>query len=171
MAWTAAARAKALEARRRKADVYRRFGIRADAVYPDNPGGRWLKWERKLVKRGIHPHGANTFTVSKARLPAKLVVKLPGESGEHNRIKKGNRRVTELAAAIKSKGRILEPIHIGVDYKGKATIFEGNHRARAAMRLHMKSVPVYVTYFAGGETRRGPVSVKTLQYYSKQRRK
>jgi hypothetical protein len=172
MAWSDAARAAALEVRRRN-----------KTFKQDNPGGSWLRgqmWRaarqfRAAQGRGLGlVAGATTATVE-TRLPAKLLTRLPGIMGEHLKIHPGDAKVASMAevirkrGAIKFKGRVYKPF-INVNYRGQAFINEGNHRVRAYAAAGKKSVPVQISYFAGGELRRGPASLVTIAKYNSRRR-
>lgn len=81
--------------------------------------------------------------------PAELI-DLPGARGEHETI--------DAEVVARAKERLAaegfdpdQPIIVRVAQDGTATIWEGNHRLRAAQELGLESVPIYVFYEGGSE--------------------
>ena len=142
-----------------KGQKYKRF-------YSDNPRGKWLESERKwAAKSDVHASGSVTAGFHRVDLPTEMVASLKGERGEHKKIKQGDERVTTIADSMKEKGYDLNddsPVFVTVDYQGNAKINEGNHRARAAIEAGLKTIPVEVRYFAGGELAEGKWSPSSL---------
>jgi len=121
--------------------------------------------------------GDTTAVLRTVKLPTKLLVQLPGQHGEHLAIKKDDAKVASMAEVIRKRGGILGPTgkpyrpFVNVDYKGRASMNEGNHRVRAYFAAGKKSVPVEIAYFAGGEKRKGPASLVTVIKYNTPKRK
>lgn len=122
--------------------------------FKDNPGGSWLENERAIAKRsklgGAVTAGFHEFV----QIPTKMLKGLRGLQGEHNIRKIDDPDVQKLMKAIKAEG-IYSPIFINVQYDGEPMINEGNRRAMIALALGMKTVPVEIKYFAGGELESG----------------
>ena len=171
MTWSDAARAAALEARRRHKSLH---------AYDSNPQGRWLKEEmrraaKELHRKGFPLAGAETFSLV-AKLPTKLLVQLPGRNNEHKFIKRDDAKVKSMAEFIKKNGSIkgdsgkFYAPFVQINYRGQAFINEGNHRVRAYAAAGRKDIPVQIQYHAGGELRRGPVSLVTVMKYNRKRK-
>lgn len=79
---------------------------------------------------------------------------MPGEMREHLHMYRGEsqRKIARLAESMRTNGfDPNEPIFVVVKQNGKATIFEGNHRTRAAVDAGITRVPVTVRYHGGSE--------------------
>ncbi len=125
-------------------------------VRGDNPGGEWLKHERKRA-RDAGAFGANTQTIKNINLSTGELVEIPGYNNEQDHIRQDN--VDELADSMKKAGGYSGPaIVVGVNYAGVPTITEGNHRVRAAIQAGIKDIPVEIHYHAGGERESGSMS-------------
>jgi len=130
----------------------------------DNPGGDWLIHEqdraRELVSKGYRS-GSVTARFYGVTVPVSELLKLKGMTGEHLRLDFENIKVKELAESIKKEGLQQLPF-VNVEYNGDAKINEGNHRIRAAHLAGLKTIPIEIAYFAGGERADGPMSLKRL---------
>jgi len=130
----------------------------------DNPGGRWLEDEvaraTKLDKFEGLRHGSVTANI-KTEMSVDDLLPVRGMRGEQGRIRKAN--VDKLTKSIKEKGFDPDaPIFVNVGHDGTSLINEGNHRVRAAKAAGLKTVPVEISYFAGGEEAAGRFSKKSL---------
>ncbi|MCP4493229.1 MAG: ParB N-terminal domain-containing protein [Gammaproteobacteria bacterium] len=129
----------------------------------NNPGGDWLSFEQKKAKKndkeeGLR-HGSVTLAVREVELPIDDVLAIKGMEGEHKRIKASNEKVWKYAKNMKENG--FDPkkaVFINVGYDGTTLINEGNHRVRAAKEAGLKTIPVEISYYAGGELAEGQLS-------------
>jgi hypothetical protein len=129
----------------------------------DNPGGVWLESERKRAEdRGTL--GALTAQILDVLVPVDILIQIEGTMGEHLRIDEDDERVRELSESIKSEG-LTSPPFISVDMHGDAKVREGNHRIRAAKLIGLKSIPVQIGYYCGGEDEDGILSVDRVKSF------
>jgi hypothetical protein len=140
---------------------------KAKKVIIDNPGGQWLKNEVAMAESGKWS-GSVTARVEEVYVPIDILLSTEGRLGEHNKIKKNDRRVYELAANIKMQGLNSLPF-VNVEHDGTANINEGNHRIRAAKLLGIRRILVEISYFAGGERKQGNYSFEKLSEYAQNR--
>jgi len=118
--------------------------------FTDNPGGGWLEHERERAKKSKLGGAVTAGFHEKFQIPTKMLQGLRGMQGEHKIRKITDPDVQKLMKAIKTEG-IYSPIFINVEWDGEAMINEGNRRAMIARTLGMKTVPIELRYFAGGE--------------------
>lgn len=91
-------------------------------------------------------------------VPASILLGLPGECGEHEVFAKsrfGSKTESEfraLAESLASGWRENAPILVCVEADGRATIYEGNHRLRAAEFAGIEAF-VEVRYFGNSQER------------------
>jgi hypothetical protein len=134
--------------------------------FVDNPGGEWLEHDRERAK-GSKMGGSVTGGFHETmQIPTKFTKNLRGLQGEHNIRKITDPDVQKLMKAIKAEG-IYEPIFINVHWDGEAWINEGNRRAMIARALGMKTIPVNIRYFAGGERVDGPWHPDSITKFGK----
>lgn len=130
-------------------------------IIRDNPGGVWLESEKKRAEdKGAL--GALTAKILDVLVPIDVLMEIEGASGEHLRIDEEDERVIELANSIKSEG-LTNPPFIAVDMHGGAKVREGNHRIRAAKLVGLKSIPVEIGYYCGGEDEDGVLSLDRIK--------
>lgn len=116
----------------------------------DNPWGEWLEHERaRAAKSRLKTAGAVT-AYWRGEIAISDVIDIPGYSGEEKRI--DWIKVGRLADSIRKHGyREDAPVTFHVVYDGRAYVYDGNHRLRAAKEAGIESVPAEISYFAGGE--------------------
>ena len=141
-------------------------------VILDNPGGSWLEEQRKKAKakdeRTGFRHGSVTAKINRIELPIDSVVFLRGMEGEDVRLDhlqdfQDTRTIMKIRRSISENGYLPDKaIFINVGYDGTALINEGNHRVRAAKLAGLKTIPVEIAYFAGGESVNGPLSLDSI---------
>lgn len=118
----------------------------------DNPGGDWLKYQRKNAAESRSPvSGAVTaYTRKPIMLNPKKVRALPGHNAE--RRVPGDMQYDALRPSVEEHGLYEKsPILIGVNYKGEPYIIEGNTRTAVADDLGLPELPAEIRWFAGGE--------------------
>jgi hypothetical protein len=117
--------------------------------WDDNPGNsQWLAENPTTLTAGYN---------TDIPMPSKWVASLPGLMGEETRIKDGDETVVKIAANMKSNGYdATNPITVEIDKNGTPRIFEGNHRARAAVVAGIENVPTSFRFLGGGETKFHP---------------
>jgi len=139
-------------------------------VRTDNPGGEWLKHERRRAEENVAKgysklSGAVTGSLKRPIEldPQKLAV-IPGAVGE--RRVPGEYQYDRLRPLIEAEGfRQDKPILIGINHRGEPYISEGNTRAAVARDLGIDRIPAEVRYFAGGEGVEGPMMPELLEKY------
>ena len=140
----------------------KRYGL-----FIDNPQGSWLEREKLHAKdRYLEGHKwSGSVTAGSFRLPMETdsLLDVKGGSGEETRINTpvSRERIEQIKKSIKKEG-FKGSINIWVNYKGESSIAEGNHRLRAVKELGLKTIPVQLTYMAGGETAQGRFNLKEL---------
>jgi hypothetical protein len=118
----------------------------------DNPGGDWLKYQRKNASESRNPvSGAVTaYTRKPVMLDPKKVRKIQGHNNE--RRVPGDMQYDALRPSVEKQGLYPDsPILIGVNYRGDPYIIEGNTRTAVADDLGLSELPAEVRWFAGGE--------------------
>jgi hypothetical protein len=136
----------------------------------DNPGGEWLKHERRRADERVHSgdtkvSGAVTGYLKKPIEldPSKLEV-IPGAMNE--RRVPGEAQYDRLRPLIEAEGfRQDSPILVGINHLGDPYIIEGNTRAAVARDLGIDRIPAEVRYFAGGEQVGGRMEPSLLEHY------
>lgn len=139
-------------------------------VRTDNPGGDWLKYERRRADERIREGGTKVSGAVTGYLkkpieldPRKLEV-IPGAMNE--RRVPGESQYDRLRPMIEAEGfRQDSPILVGINHLGDPYIIEGNTRAAVARDLGIDRIPAEVRYFAGGEGVEGPMMPELLQKY------
>jgi hypothetical protein len=128
----------------------------------DVPNEEWLQQqidyaiERGRNRNGVPYMGKGTAYVKNIQLPVSILKRLPGMSNEQNNIRKDDLRA--IMKIMKDTGKLpltrggeeYKPF-INVAYNGEAWVNEGNHRIMAAAALGLKSLPVELRYYDGGE--------------------
>ena len=100
-----------------------------------------------------HP-GRPTASITKAvECPVGWLNKLPGLRGEHKALDFNMPKIKKMAdECVKDeKWRNEHPITLGVQYDGKITIDDGNHRAKAAKLAKLRTYPCVFKFYGGGE--------------------
>lgn len=136
--------------------------------YQDNPVVKWGDTESTRKWLESNPRTV-TAEYSGIRIDPKLLLDIPGEMGEHTRIEKS--KVSKLAQSMKEKGFTGEdrPL-IMVEKDGAATMWEGNHRVRAAVEAGLDDIPIDVRYAGGSEMLPGvfdPHQLRVKEYHRK----
>lgn len=139
-------------------------------VRTDNPGGDWLKHERRRADERIRSGGTKVSGAVTGYLkkpieldPRKLEV-IPGAMDE--RRVPGESQYDRLRPLIEAEGfRQDSPILVGVNHLGEPYIIEGNTRAAVARDLGIDRIPAEVRYFAGGEQVGGRMEPGLLEHY------
>ena len=128
---------------------------------------RWLKDESG-------PWGANTYWYDRPypQLEVAKLLTLPGQKGEHRHFgvadspeqgRFSRAYLDDLAASMRTEGFLPDrAIQVFTWADGHATIYEGNHRLRAAERADLPTIPVDWRYVAGAE--RLPTAVHAADY-------
>ena len=119
-------------------------------------------WQDNPVVRGYRgaeewlEQNPSTITArySKIEMPATSLLALPGKSGEHLR-EPHQPAIDRWRSHIREHGTLLEPVQIEVDHEGRATVWEGNHRIKAAALEGLETIPTEVAYLGGSELLRG----------------
>jgi hypothetical protein len=139
-------------------------------VRTDNPGGEWLKHERRRADERVRSGGTKVSGAVTGYLkkpieldPRKLEV-IPGARNE--RRVPGEFQYDALRPLIEAEGfRQDSPILVGINHLGDPYIIEGNTRASVARDLGIDRIPAEVRYFAGGEGVEGPMMPSRLEEY------
>lgn len=97
-----------------------------------------------------NPHTPTAWFNEDVPMDPKKVSTLPGLRGEEKRIDPA--KVAKLAESMRAKGWDGFPIQLEVDRHGRLGIYEGNHRARAAVEAGLDKIPARVNWLGGGET-------------------
>ena len=135
-------------------------------VRTDNPGGEWLKSQRRRAEESRRPVSGAVTGYLKRPIeldPQKLAV-IPGASGE--RRVPGDPQYDNLRPLVEAEGLYKDsPILVGINHRGEPYIVEGNTRAAVARDLGIDRIPAEVRYFAGGEGVEGPMMPELLEKY------
>jgi len=139
-------------------------------VRTDNPGGDWLKHERRRADERVRSGGtkvSGAVTASTRKPieldPRKLEV-IPGAMDE--RRVPGESQYDALRPLIEAEGfRQDRPVLVGINHLGEPYIIEGNTRAAVARDLGIDRIPAEVRYFGGGESIEGPMTPELLEKY------
>ena len=121
------------------------------SLYQDNPE----LWENNPIKNyGADHPGSITASFNNLWLDPRFLATIPGQRGEEKRIEP--ERVKTLAESMEKQGFLqgYNPL-VCVESDGHATVWEGNHRIRAAVKAGLKAIPVDIRYFGSGELRQG----------------
>lgn len=135
-------------------------------IWSDNPGGSWERHEQnradERMKEGRKVSGSPTAGFT-GRLLSLRVASLPGMMDEHlSPDLLTDHKSQDITASIQSDG-VQSPVFINVNHRGEAFINEGNHRAKLARLHNQRTVPVTVSYFAGGENAPGPWNLDDMR--------
>jgi len=132
------------------------------------------KWLREYVEREYSPRDITYRYDDRpfAELDIERLLTLPGARGEHKHFDgsstKGRfseARLDELAQSIRTEGfRPDEYIMVIVEADGRAQLWEGNHRLRAAKRAGLATIPVEWQFSGGSE--RLPSVPHPADYYT-----
>lgn len=129
----------------------------------DNPGGSWLQdhvEDAQDARKKGRVTGAITASFRDISLPVGILAGIEGQKGEQNYLGDADhqKRIAALAESLKKNGFDPEAtIAIDVEFDGRTTVYEGNHRIQAAKLAGLDRIPVEVRYLAGGETQAGPL--------------
>ena len=138
--------------------------LRGASFWSDNPGGGWLSKEQdkaRTERDDGYVSGSTTAGFKTVLLPVDAILSLPGQRGEESKLDSGqsDADIDAIAESMRASGYDKsEPIAVDVEFDGRTTIYEGNHRIRAAKRAGLTHVPVEIRYIAGGELVESPVS-------------
>ena len=136
--------------------------------WTDNPGGEWLKHEqkraRKAKKEGRSAAGTVTAGTSNAPILVKDLLTLPGQQGEHDYMhtELAQDKIDKYAKSMEKEGYKGYGVMVWVDIDGRATMAEGNHRVRAALRAKIERIPVEFKWWNGSENGSGPWSADNV---------
>lgn len=128
--------------------------------HPDQPDIKRWKIDNPAAERPDDPHAQEwlrdnptTITASyRGKADVKDLLTLPGARDEHQKITADSERVQKLAANMRENGYDPKaPITVQVMNDGRALLWEGNHRTRAAAAAGLDIVPVEVRYEGGSE--------------------
>ncbi len=123
--------------------------------FSDNPGGEWLVHEQNRAKKSKFGGAVTAGFHDAFQVPTKLTKGMEGLEDEHLTRNLSQDDVKKLRAAVKDEG-IYSAIFINVQWDGKPMINEGNRRALVARDLGLKTIPIELKYYAGGELVDGP---------------
>lgn len=136
----------------------------------DIPNEKWLAGKVEDAVEG----GTNSFGVPRrmgsttgyfgkpVEVPVDLLAKLPGERGEQSNVRKDS-----LDYIRKNWDKVSkEPPYIEVDPFGKAWVSEGNHRIMVAKEKGLKTLPVDIRYFSGGQRKAGELAPEKILEYN-----
>ena len=136
----------------------------------DIPNEKWLAGK---VEDAVES-GTNSFGVPRrmgsttgyfgkpVEVPVDLLAKLPGERGEQSNVRKDS-----LDYIRKNWDKVSkEPPYIEVDPFGKAWVSEGNHRIMVAKEKGLKTLPVDIRYFSGGQRNAGELAPEKILEYN-----
>ncbi len=145
----------------------------------DNPGGEWLQHKIKQAEKTAARHDGNSYAKffsgsvtgslnNIIALPVNLLNKIEGANDEHlYRNNKGGEKFERLNKDLQKKGaeKIYKdsPILVGVNHKGVPYILEGNHRVSVALANGIKTIPVEVKYWNGGEGVQGVLTPEIVK--------
>ena len=135
-------------------------------VLTDNPGGEWLKHQRRLSDESrMKVSGAVTGYLKRPiELDPQKLAAIPGTIGE--RRVPGDPQYDNLRPLVEREGLYPDsPIVVGINHRGEPYIVEGNTRTAVARDLGLRAVPAEVRYFAGGEDVEGPMLPELLEKY------
>lgn len=127
----------------------------SDDAEPRDSHGRWTGggyWSDNPGKPKWLAENLNTPTAGyrRATVPAAQLAALPGKMGEQDTFDPD--KVAKLADSIRKNGfNADEAVFVIVEHDGHPFIYEGNHRARAALAAGVQNVPVEVRYLGGSE--------------------
>jgi hypothetical protein len=136
----------------------------------DIPNEKWLAGKLEDAVSG----GTNSFGVPRrmgsttgyfgkpVEVPVDVLAKLPGERGEQSNVRKESMDYIRKNWAEVSK----QPPYIEVDPFGKAWVSEGNHRIMVAKELGLKTLPVEIRYFSGGQRKAGELAPEKILEYN-----
>ena len=138
-------------------------------IHEDLGNPRWLSWEQKLAEdNGPYPSGADTGDVRISNFPLAELVKLPGRENEHRLANfETDDKTLDLLASFKAGEPIKSPVFVTVNYKGQAWISEGNHRVHVGHKFGLKTTPVLIRYFAGGQNAPGQFNIERFRTLKK----
>lgn len=131
-------------------------------LYVDVPNEEWLQSQIDYaIKKGRNRWGVPymgkitaSYRSAPVDVPVSVLEKIPGQRDEQN-----NRREESLDYIRKNWDAVSkEPPYIEVAYNGEAWVSEGNHRIMVAAEKGIKSLPVEIRYFDGGERKAGPLA-------------
>ena len=114
--------------------------------------------------KGWEAGSRDVTRVSTGMIDPREVVELPGESNEqtlfllqeHGRM--NNEEWKELVDSIKNKGLEYRPL-IMVSKEGKPSIYEGNHRIRAAIEAGVEKIPIEIRYLGNSQRTHGLIPI------------
>lgn len=149
-------------------------------VISDIPNQSWLEEQVNYAKEkgknrwGVPYMGKITgHFAGKVEVPVSILSKLRGQRGEQDNVRDDS--IQYLTEKMKQTGSL--PIsdvtgnphvpYIEVAYDGSAWVNEGNHRIMVAKSLGMKTLPVEIRYFDGGERADGILSPSNIKGFAK----
>jgi hypothetical protein len=136
----------------------------------DIPNEKWLAGKVEDAVSG----GTNSFGVPRrmgsttgyfgkpVEVPVEVLAKLPGERGEQGNVRKDSLDYIRKNWDTVSK----EAPYIEVDPFGKAWVSEGNHRIMVAKEKGLKTLPVEIRYFSGGQRNAGELAPEKILEYN-----
>ena len=128
----------------------------ADTYWQTNP---LIEWSNRpdSAEEYIRTHPRSpTAGYKKIYLDPKALKTIPGDSGEHIRLSRGDTddmiRIRDIAEDMRANGfKDTGGILIVVEADGSAKVSEGNHRIWAAAEAGLDEIPVEIRYFGGSE--------------------
>ena len=137
----------------------------------DIPNERWLKGKVDYaIEKGRNRYGVphmSTITGSfdkPVEIPLSVLTKLKGEADEQNNVRQKSLEYIRNNWDEVSKS----PPYIEVAYNGEAYVSEGNHRIMVAAEKGLKSLPVEIRYFDGGQRNDGPLKPSKIEFFKKE---
>jgi hypothetical protein len=136
----------------------------------DIPNEKWLAGKVEDAVSG----GTNSFGVPRrmgsttgyfgkpVEVPVEILAKLPGERAEQSNVRKDSLDYIRKNWDTVSK----EAPYIEVDPFGKAWVSEGNHRIMVAKEKGLKTLPVEIRYFSGGQRNAGELAPEKILEYN-----
>jgi hypothetical protein len=126
----------------------------------DIPNDDWLQGKIDYaIRKGRNDYGVPFMSTvtgyfrKPVEVPLRVLSKLKGERDEQNNVREESLKYIRDNWDEVSK----EPPYIEVAYNGEAWVSEGNHRIMVAAEKGLKSLPVEIRYFDGGQRRLGPL--------------
>jgi len=134
----------------------------------DNPGPQWVADKVRLGEKKV-----SSWYKTPIMMPTDWVLGLKGERGEHRRFDGSDEgqpgkygphginhpEIEDMINRLKDGSYKFDAAHVVAHHTDKPTIYEGNHRARAAKKMGMEYMPVELQHMNGNEQHLHPLDV------------
>ena len=134
------------------------------------PSDEWLQSKIERAEENRDEYGVPMMIAQTGRfkgrpeVPVDVLAQIPGRRAEQKNVREPSLKY--LRDYYEKHGEFPGAPFIEVDHTGQPWVNEGNHRIMVAKELGLQTLPVEVTYYAGGEQQPGLMNPKDVTVYN-----